>query len=510
MTAHRVELARRIRSTWFVTSATFISVFLICAAWALATPISSGPDESGHIMKAAASARGIWTGSPTDRSGIEIFVLPANVADVGEPLTCTAFHPERSAACAPSLDDASAAEVTVRTGVGSYNPVYYVLVGWPTLLLSGEPAIYAMRLVSALLTASLLTVTFWGARALAEGSRFAQAAVLVALTPMVYFLGGVVNPNGLETTGVGAFGVLLWLVLARPNPPCFAIGALVVTTALVANLRATSPLYLLLAAFAVFTAVGWPHALRAFRSARIFVPAIIAVGFASLGALWTIQVGLRAGFIPSSGDERDDYWTAFGTTMGKSIDYGRELIGVFGWLDTPMPDWTYALWAALVGVVLFGAVIVASRKRVAAVMISLLALAFVPALVQSPTAADYGYIWQGRYSLPLFTTLLLVAGIGVALSVNGAGMRAGRRAILVIGLAVTAAQISGFVAALYRYVVGIDVDFARMFDAPDWSPPTGLAIPITMCAVGSILLLSVLILDGGERGRMTRRPAHLA
>jgi 4-amino-4-deoxy-L-arabinose transferase-like glycosyltransferase len=489
---------------------TFVSLFLMCAAWALTTPISAGPDESGHIMKAAASARGIWTGTPTDRAGVETFVLPANVADVGEPITCTAFHPERSAACAPSLDDASAADVTVMTGVGSYNPVYYVLVGWPTLLLSGEPAVYAMRFVSALLTASLLTLTFWGARILTGGSRFVQAAVLVALTPMVYFLGGVLNPNGLETTGVAAFVVMLWMVLGQAHPPRTALIALVITTALVANLRAMSPLYLLLAAVAVITAVGWPQALRVFRSRRILLSALVAVVFVLLGALWTTQVGLQAGFIPSQGDERDSFFTAFGTTLSNSMDYGRQLIGVFGWLDTEMPDWVYALWAALLGTVVSGSLLVASGKRVAAIAISLISLAFVPALVQASSAADYGYIWQGRYSLPLFVTLLLVAGIGVALTINGAGVRAGRRAILVFGLGVTAAQLTGFIAALHRYVVGVDVDFARMFTAPDWLPPTGLAIPITMCAVGSVLLLSVLILDGGERGRMTRRPAHLA
>jgi hypothetical protein len=461
-------------------------------------------------MKAAASARGIWTGTPTDRGGIETFVLPANVADVGGPMTCTAFRADLSAACAPSLDSAPSTDVTVETGVGSYNPVYYVLVGWPSLLLSGEPAIYGMRLVSALLTTSLVTLTFWGARVLTGGSRYVQAAVLVALTPMVYFLGGVLNPNGLETTGVAAFVVLLWLVLARPNPPRLAIVGLAMTTALVANLRATSPLYLLLAALAVITAVGWPHAFKAFRNTRVIVAAAMAVLFVVLGAVWTILVGLRAGFIPSSGDERDDYWTAFSTTMGRTINYGREFVGVFGWLDTPMPDWTYALWVALIGVAVLGALIVASGKRVAAIAVSLLSLAFVPALVQSPSAADYGYIWQGRYSLPLFVTLILVAGIAVALTINGAGVWAGRRAFLVVSVGVTAAQVAGFMAALHRYVVGVNVDFGRMFDAPQWSPPTGLLPTITMFVVGAILLVTTLALDGGERSQTTRAPAHSA
>jgi uncharacterized membrane protein len=515
---------------WLVQAATLVALFLMCAAWSFATPISSGPDESGHIMKAAASVRGMWTGTPTNRAGIETFVLPGNVADVGEPMTCTAFHPERSAACAPSLNNATSDNVAVQTGVGSYNPLYYLLVGWPSLFLSGESAVYGMRLVSAFLSASLLTLTFWGASALTAGSRYPQAAALVAFTPMVYFLGGVINPNGLESAGVAAFVVLLWLVLQRPDSSRAALVGLAATVALVANLRATSPLYLLLATLAVFTAVGWPGAIRAFGRVRVLAAAIPALVVAALGAVWTLRVGLPAGFIPSKGRERDDPITAFFTTLDKSTDYGRELVGVFGWLDTQMPEWIYAVWTALVGVVVLSGLALARRKHLAAIIISLAALALVPALVQAPTVAEFGYIWQGRYSLPLFVTLLLVAGVAVAFSVDDSTAavtepgraadaasrfrdsvhsRAARRSLVMVAVLVTTVQMAAFVLTLHRYVVGDDADLARMFDAPEWVPPGGIATPLAMFAVGAVLLATVLLLTDGARARMPRTPPVL-
>jgi hypothetical protein len=302
----------------------------------------------------------------------------------------------------------------------------------------------------------------------------------------------------------------LWLVLSQPTTSLPAIVGLAAVTAVVANLRSTSPLYLLLAALAVVTAVGWPTALSALRRGPTLVAAGVALAAAALGALWTLNVALPAGFIPSAGSSRDDAVTAFGTTFGKSTDYGRELVGVFGWLDTPLPEWIYALWAAMVGAVLVGGLALAGRGRLAAIGISLASLALVPSLVQAPSAAEYGYIWQGRYSLPLFVTVIIVAGVGVALTINGAGARAARRVLVILAVSAGVAQCTAFVAALYRYTVGDEADFWKMFEDPQWLPPGNLTIPMLMCAAGAVGLCAVVLLrGGGDRGRMPRTPPPL-
>ena len=59
-------------------------------------------------------------------------------------------RPDVSAGCAPELRRA-AAQTWFNTWVGTYNPVYYYLVGWPSLLFEGNTGVYAMRIASSLL-----------------------------------------------------------------------------------------------------------------------------------------------------------------------------------------------------------------------------------------------------------------------------------------------------------------------------------------------------------------------
>jgi hypothetical protein len=488
---------RRSRTPRLLVATAFLGFLLSCFAWSLATPISGGPDEVAHITKAAASARGMWTGAESANPGIEHFVLPADVSDVGGELTCFAFHAELSAACAPTLDDAPSTAMVVESGVGSYNPLYYVLVGWPTLFLSGEPAIYAVRLMSSLLTATCLTLAFWSVRRVTH-SPYPAGALLISVTPMVYFLGGVVNPNGLETSAIAAFVALLWLALSRADAPRTAIVALAATAAVVSNLRATSPLYLAIAVVVVATAVGWPQAVALLRRRSVRVIAIPALVVALLGVVWTLWIGLRSGFIPSSNVERDDPVTAFFVTISKSVGYGREIIGVFGWLDTLMPDWIYALWVAIVGLVLIVSLVFTRGRHLLAIALGVAALALVPALVQAPTTAEYGYIWQGRYSLPLYVTVLIVAGLCLAQTMHARADRAAHRVLIVTTVAVTIAQAAAFFVALRRYVVGLDGAFAQMLGSAEWEPPTGWPASMLLFLIGIAAVAAVVALPGGS------------
>ncbi|WP_165065964.1 DUF2142 domain-containing protein [Marisediminicola senii] len=485
LSAARHSAGRTVARPWAALTIAFIAFFLACSAWSLATPISGGPDESGHIMKAAASARGMWTGTATVNPGIEQFVLPANVSDVGGERTCFAFNAERSAACAPSLSDAPAADVVVETGVGSYNPLYYVLVGWPSLFLSGEIAVYGMRIASSVLTALFLTGTLWAVRRI-SAAPYAAGGLLVAFTPMVYFLGGVINPNGVEAAGTAAFVACLWLALSSRRAPLAAIAGVAASAALVANLRATSPLYLALAAIAVITAVGWPHAVAFIRRRAVIVMAVPALAVAGLGAFWTLGIGLNAGFIPSSGAERDDPATAFLTTLGNSLDYARQFIATFGWLDTQVPGWIHAVWLLLIGVTIAGALLVVRGRRMAAVLISLATLVLLPAIIQAPTAADYGYIWQGRYSLPLFATLIIVATLATATTVRRTPHRLGLWALVAGTVALTVAHIAAFLYVLRRYVVGVDGSFLNALVTPEWYPPLGWLPSVVLCLLGAL------------------------
>ena len=111
--------------------------------------------------------------------------------------------------------------VRATTYVGLYPPLYYAIAGLPTLLWSSGSAIYLMRALSALVAALLYGLT------LAMIARWSRAPLLLsalglALTPLVVFLGGVVNPSTLEIAAAAATwtaGLLLVLDHADHPPP---------------------------------------------------------------------------------------------------------------------------------------------------------------------------------------------------------------------------------------------------------------------------------------------------
>jgi hypothetical protein len=351
--------------------------------------------------------------------------------------------------------------------------VYYLLVGWPSLFLSGEIAIYAMRAASALLSSFLIAAAFAAVNQIRGGRRLALTALVVGLTPMVFFLGGVVNPNGAEIAGVMAFAALLWLAINRPDLPhrteiVVFVGS---TAALVANLRTTSPLFLVLAAIPVLIASGWPATRAFFRRAAVLRVIAGTAVIASFGVAWTLLIGLHSGFIPSSGTERDGFVTAFVTTLENTVKYGREMIAVFGWLDTQMPDFIYMIWTFLIGLALIGAFATIRRGKLLALALASVTFFFLPAILQAPTAAEFGYIWQGRYTLPLFVLMVVIAGLAAAATMGENGAPVQRRLlVLVMGIAGFAHLVSFFVA-LKRYVVGTDGGHLAMIIDPDWNPP---------------------------------------
>jgi hypothetical protein len=124
--------------------------------------------------------------------------------------TCFAFHSDVSAACSAPMPGDPADIVDAPTSAGLYNPVYYVLVGWPTLLVGDDSGIFMMRALGAVLTSLFLAFTVM----IAYGTRrnaIPLAGLAVALPPMLLFLGGSVNPNAVEITGTLA-------VLRRCSP----------------------------------------------------------------------------------------------------------------------------------------------------------------------------------------------------------------------------------------------------------------------------------------------------
>ncbi|HTX63303.1 MAG TPA: DUF2142 domain-containing protein, partial [Acidimicrobiales bacterium] len=122
---------RRLGVVFFVS---LVVTFLNFAAWSLATPLFASPDEQAQVVYAAAAARGQLVGTTIEDAAnpYTIVTVPKVFASGDTYPNCFHFHPEVPASCAPRLTTSRRIEHTT-TYVGRYPPLYYLVVGLPSL-----------------------------------------------------------------------------------------------------------------------------------------------------------------------------------------------------------------------------------------------------------------------------------------------------------------------------------------------------------------------------------------
>lgn len=474
------------------------------ALWSLATPLGAAPDEPVQVIKAAAVVRGELVGRVAGAPG-PAFARVRVPAFFGAPANrnrpaCYHDRPAVPASCAPAFRRRTG-EVSSWIYVARYPPLYYAIVGLPTLLGQGPWVLYLMRLVSALCSAVMLGLAAMCAICF-SANRFVLVGGLVALTPMALFLGGVVNPNGLEVAAAlcvwTAGSVLVLEHLAEPPPTLLAVlGAAACVLELV---RSLSPLWLAATA-AVLVGIAEGPALRAFvarRAARVALAAVGAVGVLSVA--WIVCIGATS--VAATGSAAGQPAAAIlETSLGRSSVYLQDMVGIFGWLDTSSPLATYVCWYALVALVGLLAAVVARRRQAYVLGLLAAAIVVVPVVACAVEAHRFGYVWQGRDTLPLAVGLPVVSG---ALLGRSAFARFGGRLTAIIGAVVVLAQVGAFAEALRRYAVGTSGADVGFLWQPAWHPPVGLAV---LLGAEVVVLVASAALVQSAVGRMAVRRA---
>ncbi|MRX42895.1 DUF2142 domain-containing protein [Agromyces kandeliae] len=459
--------------------------------WAFASPIFSVPDENAHATKAIAQVRGQLIGDEVE-GVLHLVVRLPDEYRYDPALLCYVDDENRSADCGVALGDEGGQD-WFNTWTGAYNPVYYALVGWPSLVIGGDAGVIAMRIVSALIGALFVGAAFQLAVA-GTRARWMPLALAFSALPMCVYLMGSVNPNGLEI----AASVALWVAVLRlfeahgHGPPAVFSRTwmwVVVTLASAAlvTARALGPLWLVVIVALAALTVGWAPVRSLFTTARSYLwLGIIAVfGLFSLG--WT----LVGGSLSSQAREGDAPLVGAGFLEGVvymlrlTDELLQQAIGEFGWLDTVIPAW--ALWsvAAVVGAVVFLAVGSSQRRDAVVIAVVIAACVVVPVLVQARSVGQTGIIWQGRYGLFLYLGALIVICHLLSRRTPDRIARLSVRYTWLGGVLLAAFGAYVFLFVMYRYVVGLDDRITEMVLAPEWQPPGGWPLLVTLYAIAS-------------------------
>ncbi|WP_449385559.1 DUF2142 domain-containing protein [Cellulomonas soli] len=489
--AAEVDLRRvRRRAFW----GAFTVLWVLAATWALASPLLSGPDENAHVVKAAAVARGELGGrSSADNPGSGLVDVPDFYRATMTYPICFAFKPEATPDCVTPLPEGDAAQVEVEstTWMVRNNPVYYAVVGLPTLLPPGEAVLYLMRIVSAALCAAVLAWGFREVAGLARGS-LPLLGLTAALTPMVVYLTSTVNPSALEISAALTLWVSLLALVRDPDPDRLRSRAagIAVVAVLLANSRGTSPFYVGLIALTVAAIGPWSGVVQVLRDRRSWpwLGATVVGTVASLA--WTAS----AGTLEAGGAEHPElgFLSTALRTLTDTGDFLVVSIGRFGWLDTSMPVLAVVVLCALVGALpVLAFALAQGRDRFALPLVLLVAIA-VPVVVHAWQARSVGYIWTARYSLPLTVGVLAVAGF-VARDARGAlTEETGRRLLRAIVPWLAVGQLVGFVTNLRRYAVGASGSWRDLLGGA-WAPPVSagllLAVQVLALAAGTVLAM---------------------
>ncbi len=521
---------------WRLFGSIFVIVFVLIAIWSIATPLLSGPDEPTHVVKAAAVARGQFVGSCPDKPNNPSAYCPKSSAftEVRLPeffayfrgpeirfhgVGCFAHRTSVPASCFENPTPKQYQELTHTTTAqyqnlvrnawiydGRYPPLYYAIVGIPSLLGTGLWTVYLMRLFSAAASALLLSAALFSIIRYSS-NRLLLFGVAVAATPMVIYLSGVVNANGLEVASAVCFWTIMTILLRETSePPRSLIGIGLVSSLIFVSTRSLSPLWMGLAVIAIALCSNWQRirTLVLRRDIQIAIGLVIVVTAADL--FWIVyehSTALNVGsanaqkLIPPPGTSE---LTILRTSFHHNIYYLPGMIGVFGAFDTYALHTTYVIWYLLGGALfLLGLFAGDLRRRLVLVAVAF-GIIFLPVLISSSQVRHIGYVWSGRDTLPFAVGLpILCASILESERVQHFARRCAGVALVLAYVA----QVLALFWVLRRYSVGGGGPRFSFLIHSSWAPPVigVLGAVIIECVVLGIAYLLIYAALGGQDGQ---------
>ncbi|MBA8803991.1 hypothetical protein FB382_002282 [Nocardioides ginsengisegetis] len=395
-----------------------VGVLIAQVAWVFALPPFRGSDEFDHVFRAAGVANGQWrlTQEASDGRGL-VVAVPADLVAAAHD-QCSALKYTGPDNCNP-ISRVSADTVTVATGAGNYNPLYYWVVGTVAKPFSGATALYAMRAASAFICALGIALSLTLLRSATSTPRWVVLGLLASLTPTVVYSSVVVAPNAPEMVA----GLVLWsalLALGVPGRRPREITGLVVlaTSAAIplALLRTLGPLWLVLIVLIAAAYEGMRQTVELVRSrpgvftaagALVVSSVAAAVAWAVTSSSYVVHAGTDSlGTVGSVHDVRASWTDALQVPV-----WMLQIVGAFPLRDEPAPTAVYPMVLVVVIGMLLATFVKGRGRRRWPVLAAVVVAMVLPVVLTLATLSTRGAIWQGRYELPFVMGILLLAGL---------------------------------------------------------------------------------------------------
>ena len=478
-------------------------------AWVFSDPPFTGPDEAAQFLRAVGISDGALIGAPGHGQPVSAVplrqqamastsrgvIVPSGLTP--DAYSCELLDPDISAACTENAAE-NTASVREFTYVGTYQPLPFLL---PALVLRADDhaggSLRLARLATLAIWLALLAVAIW---ALWDESFGAPSLVgiILALTPMVVYLGASMSDSSTEIMASLAFFAVL-LRIGRDSEHVASRGFWGLAGACGVVLALSRPLGPVWIAFdlAISVALVGPRAAWALvsRGGRPALASAVAVFVAiALNRYWEAKYEPHVVFTPFPAL---DVLSAGAQDLHSILG---EFIGNFGYLNVPLSpgvEWAWALAAA----VLLGLAVGVGRAgaRVAIAGAVLIAAAF-PIYLFAASLRFTGFGLQGRYTLPVAVVIPLVAA--EALRRGRARLPATLPAALLAAVALIAGavQLIAWWTNAQRYAVGAGGP-TWFLGVAQWSPPVGWPVWASVAVVASLLLAVFWIEPPAAPGR---------
>ncbi len=382
---------------------------LLSVGWALVTPVNDYPDEVDHVYRAVSVVRGEifpHDGSYSHGTGA-ITNVPVTIRRVVDDRPCLGLFD--SGNC-ESARPAHPGSVTVVTGEGRYFPLYYALVGWPSLAFPNQTGWYLMRIVSAVICAALFAAGASVLMSIRRRPLVLAAGLFVGLTPLAVNLSGAVNPSGLEIAAAVCFWAVVLALVHRTSSvaPRRLVQLGILSGVVLATCRQLGGLWILLAVVVSLMSAGRSERSQFLRSGSARVVLASAAIATAVMATWTVTYRSYETFYEPTPSNLGLIHTV-DVSLGKTGTLLRQMLAYLGKLNIP-PTFVAELCWSLAVLALVIIAVASSRRTGFVVLCGCVLVLAVPFVALVATYHNRALsAWQGRYTLPFAIGIALVA-----------------------------------------------------------------------------------------------------